>query len=524
MNDLENTTNEQQLAFQAKARERLEQEHAQLSTQVQQLVRVERSMLEFQEKLDQQIKQYQQLNDIAKQLKTTFEPLEILAIALDFVVYGLNFERCVILAPIATSQVDHPMLGSLSGRGPLLAQTLLWEGYDDQPVTATVQLDAAFWPLLGTQDCVASPTGDAIGTTIGQPFDLDEWVICGIRPQSTDYPAYLLLLGNTADRAKLFTRVSQTDYTVVLASLLAQISGAIAQAQLYQASCDQSTQLQITLDKLRSTQTQLIQTEKMSSLGQLVAGIAHEINNPVNFIQGNLNYAQTYSDDLLQLINTCQNAPPSDPAMMASMMAAIDFDFLQSDFPQVITSMKMGVNRIQEIVLSLRNFSRLDESEYKSVNLHDGLESTLLILQHRFKVTHERPAITLIKQYGDLPRIECAAGLINQVFMNLISNAIDAMESATCPPAITIATATESDGVSIRIIDNGTGIPTDIQSRLFDPFFTTKPVGKGTGLGLSISYQIITEKHGGKLVCHSTPGNGTEFHVWLPIAPQPAPH
>jgi two-component system, NtrC family, sensor kinase len=303
-----------------------------------------------------------------------------------------------------------------------------------------------------------------------------------------------------------------------LTNLLAQVSGAIEQAHLYQASRDQAITLQHTLEKLQSTQTQLIQTEKMSSLGQLVAGIAHEINNPVNFIQGNLNYAQTYSDDLLKLVATYQQAI-ANPEAVQTMLEAIDFDFLQSDFPQVITSMKMGVNRIQEIVLSLRNFSRLDESEYKSVNLHDGLESTLLILQHRFKVTHERPEIKLLKQYdATLPRIECAAGLVNQVFMNLISNAIDAMESAgVAQPEIQICTALQDHGVQIRIIDNGTGIPADIQSRLFDPFFTTKPVGKGTGLGLSISYQIITEKHGGKLECHSTPGIGTEFRVWLPL-------
>jgi signal transduction histidine kinase len=508
----------QRLRDEVAALRRFEQEHQQLSAQVQQLVRAERAMLESQEQLDQQIKQYQQLNEIAKQLKTTFDPLEILAIALDFAVYGLNFERCVILTPIA------PMLEHHRADCPhaLIGQAVLWDGYDDVPIPPMVRLDPAFWPLLGVQDFVVSPTGDAIGTRLGEPLGLDEWIVCAIRPQSSNHPPYLMVLGNTADRAKRFTRVSQTDYTVVLASLLAQVSGAIAQAHLYQASCDQAAQLQITLDKLRSTQTQLIQTEKMSSLGQLVAGIAHEINNPVNFIQGNLNYAQTYSDDLLKLIATCHSGSPGDPAVMDNMMAAIDFDFLQSDFPQVIRSMKMGVDRIQEIVLSLRNFSRLDESEYKSVNLHDGLESTLLILQHRFKVTHERPEIKLVKQYGALPAINCAAGLVNQVFMNLISNAIDAMESAgVAQPEIQIWTALQDHGVQIRIIDNGTGIPTDIQSRLFDPFFTTKPVGKGTGLGLSISYQIITEKHGGKLECHSTVGIGTEFRVWLPLYGQP---
>jgi signal transduction histidine kinase len=477
-------------------------------------------MLEFQTKLDQQINQYQQLNEIAKQLKTTFAPLEILAIALDFAVYGLNFECCVILAvPAAPDDPTRPTIG----------QSLLWEGYDDVPIAPTVTIAASFWPQLGQQDVWLNPIGSApaadlatdlaAATDLGQQLGLGEWLVGAIRPQPGDRPPYLMVLGNTTERAKLFTRVNQDDYTVVLANLLAQVSGAIGQSQLYQASCDQATQLQLTLEKLQSTQSQLIQTEKMSSLGQLVAGIAHEINNPVNFIQGNLSYAQTYSNDLLKLINELQEPHASNPAMIEQMMTAIDFDFLQSDFPQVIRSMKMGVSRIQEIVLSLRNFSRLDESEFKSVDLHQGLASTLLILQHRFKVTHEHPEIKLTKQYDPtLPKIECAAGLVNQVFMNLISNAIDAMESAgVAQPEIQIWTAQQDNGIQIRIIDNGTGIPADIQSRLFDPFFTTKPVGKGTGLGLSISYQIITEKHGGKLECHSTPGVGTEFSVWLPL-------
>jgi signal transduction histidine kinase len=498
------------------ALQQAEQQNQHLTTQVTQLARMERSLIESQALMDCQVQRYQQLNEIAKKLNTTFEPLEILAIALDFIVYGLNFECCVVLAPMVS---DRPEVIADPGQpnAPTF-QPLLWEGYETPPVGTIV---AAVWDGLGAQDFVLSPAGSPLGLELNPLWGLDASIVCAIRAQSEQIPDYLILMGNTRDRAKYFSRVvPEADYCVVLTNLLAQVAGAIEQAHLYQASRDQAITLQHTLEKLQSTQTQLIQTEKMSSLGQLVAGIAHEINNPVNFIQGNLNYAQTYSDDLLKLIATYQQAGhPANPAAIQAMLEAVDFDFLQSDFPQVITSMKMGVNRIQEIVLSLRNFSRLDESEYKSVNLHDGLESTLLILQHRFKVTHERPEIKLLKQYdATLPSIECAAGLVNQVFMNLISNAIDAMESAgVAQPEIQICTALQDHGVQIRIIDNGTGIPADIQSRLFDPFFTTKPVGKGTGLGLSISYQIITEKHGGKLECHSTPGIGTEFRVWLPL-------
>jgi signal transduction histidine kinase len=497
------------------ALQQVEQQNQHLTTQVTQLARMERSLVESQALMDCQVQRYRQLNDIAKKLNTTFEPLEILAIALDFVVYGLNFECCVVLAPIAAPEA----------LAPLTFQPLLWEGYETEPLGTII---SAVWDGLGAQDFVLSPAGSPLGQQMNPLWELDESIVCAIRAQSQTIPDYLIVMGNTRDRAKYFSRVvPEADYCVVLSNLLAQVSGAIEQAHLYQASRTQSTTLQRTLEKLQSTQTQLIQTEKMSSLGQLVAGIAHEINNPVNFIQGNLNYAQTYSDDLLKLVATYQQTYPAANPAIQNLLAAIDFDFLQSDFPQVIASMKMGVDRIQEIVLSLRNFSRLDESEFKSVDLHQGLASTLLILQHRFKVTHERPEIKLIKQYdAALPKIECAAGLVNQVFMNLISNAIDAMEAAgAAQPEIQICTEAQANGVQIRIIDNGTGIPADIQSRLFDPFFTTKPVGKGTGLGLSISYQIITEKHGGKLECHSTLGVGTEFRVWLPsrsaaLAPQ----
>jgi signal transduction histidine kinase len=484
-----------------------EQQNQHLALQVTQLARMERSLVESQALMDCQVQRYQQLNDIAKKLNTTFEPLEILAIALDFVVYGLNFECCVVLAPLTTPNQPNA----------ITFQPLLWEGYETAPLGSIID---AVWAELGIQDFMLSPAGSPLGLELDPLWGLDESIVCAIRAQSAQAPDYLIIMGNTRDRAKYFSRVvPEADYCVVLTNLLAQVSGAIEQAHLYQASQDQAITLQHTLKQLQSTQTQLIQTEKMSSLGQLVAGIAHEINNPVNFIQGNLNYAQIYTDDLLRLISEYHRANPEGNPAIQTVLDAIDFDFLQSDFPQVIASMKMGVTRIQEIVLSLRNFSRLDESEFKCVNLHQGLESTLLILQHRFRATHEHAEIKLVKQYGELPLVECAAGLVNQVFMNLISNAIDAMESASnTQPEIQIITEVVTTGIQIRIIDNGTGIPAAIQSRLFDPFFTTKPVGKGTGLGLSISYQIITEKHGGKLECYSTPGHGTEFRVWLPLS------
>lgn len=293
----------------------------------------------------------------------------------------------------------------------------------------------------------------------------------------------------------------------------------------------QMQQLKTTLEELHRTQSQMVQSEKMSALGQMVAGIAHEINNPVNFIHGNLTPLNQYMQDLLQLLNAYQQHYPHPPESLQSDLDEVDLDFLNEDLTKILQSMKVGSDRIRDIVLSLRNFSRLDEAECKPVDLHEGINNTLMILQHRLKANAERPAIEVVRQYGDLPRVECYAGQLNQVLMNLLANAIDALEESNrgrsfCDIAahsntIWIRTAqTEQNRVQITIADNGPGIPESVQSRLFDPFFTTKPVGKGTGLGLSISYQVVTEKHGGKLWSYSTPGKGTQFVIEIPIHAQ----
>ena len=294
----------------------------------------------------------------------------------------------------------------------------------------------------------------------------------------------------------------------------------------------QATQLEKAFRDLHETQTQLIQTEKISSLGQLVAGVAHEINNPINFIYGNITHASQYARDLLDLLHLYQEKYPNPLPEIAEAAEDIEVDFLIEDFPKILESMKVGAERIRDLVVSLRNFSRLDESQMKRVDIHEGIESTLLILQHRLKATASRPAIEIIKEYGDFPKIECYAGQLNQVFMNLIANAIDALEEYNsqrsakdiyaCPNTIRISTNTDSNTVSIRISDNGMGITQEVIRNLFDPFFTTKPVGKGTGLGLSISYQIV-EKHRGKLQCFSVPGEGAEFVIEIPIAQQVSP-
>jgi two-component system, NtrC family, sensor kinase len=289
----------------------------------------------------------------------------------------------------------------------------------------------------------------------------------------------------------------------------------------------QALELKTALQKLKQTQMQLIQTEKMSSLGQLVAGIAHEINNPVNFIHGNINYAHQYINDLLELVGLFKKNYPQHQSEIAEHIEAIDLDFIAEDLPKMVQSMKMGTDRIRQIVLSLRNFSRLDEAEMKPVDINEGLDSTLLILQNRIKGKHGKGVIEIIKQYGKLPPADCYAGQLNQVFMNILSNSIDAIEDkysadlSTEKGKIIISTDISDNHVIIRIKDNAKGIPEHIKNRLFDPFFTTKPVGKGTGLGLSISYSIVVEKHHGEIYCHSLEGEGTEFVIKIPISQKP---
>ncbi|AKG24497.1 hypothetical protein IJ00_06755 [Calothrix sp. 336/3] len=286
--------------------------------------------------------------------------------------------------------------------------------------------------------------------------------------------------------------------------------------------------LQAAMVELKNTQNQIIQSEKMSSLGQLVAGVAHEINNPVSFIYGNLAPISEYTYDLLELIENYQQVYQQPESLITDCIEEIDLEYLKQDLPQLIDSMKVGAIRIREIVKSLRNFSRLDEAEHKEADIHEGIDSTLMILRHRLKASGERPEISVIKEYNQLPLVTCYPGQLNQVFMNILSNAIDAIEEYNQkrtkeeiklnPSQIKISTQEiENNWVRIAIKDNADGISEAIISKLFDPFFTTKPVGKGTGLGLSISYQIIVEKHIGRLACNSQLGVGTEFVIEIPI-------
>ncbi|AFY41078.1 ATP-binding sensor histidine kinase [Nostoc sp. PCC 7107] len=464
---------------------------------------------------------------VSQSLSSEIELEKLLSTLLDVILKNAGADKCALLMPKGNAWFIEALCQL--GQPTIVLRSLPFEDHQTVPVSLINQ-------VKNTHFLAVIENAATEKTLAADPYILQyspKSLLCAPILNQGKLIGILYLENNltvgafTRDRREiLHLLISQTAISLENARLYAQLEDRVKERT--QELNKKNEQLQTTLKELHRTQTQMVQSEKMSALGQLVAGIAHEINNPITFIHGNLNYIHQYTQDLLQILNAYQFHYPHPPQSLQAEIDNIEFNFLKDDLPNILKSMNMGSERIRQMVLSLRSFSRLDESEYKAVNLHEGIDNTLIMLQYRLQAQPERPAINIIKEYGELPLVECYAREINQVFINLIVNAIDALEQSNQDrslPEITAnpnqilirTTKTDQNQVKIIIADNGIGIPEQIQSRLFDPFFTTKPVGKGTGLGLSISHQVITEKHGGSIHLNSVLGQGTEFIVTLPI-------
>ncbi|MGK7890003.1 MAG: ATP-binding protein [Leptolyngbyaceae cyanobacterium] len=506
-----------------------------LTEEIQQSLSLALSMVGYaiayhQSQMALQSRQDTVLHRVASQMQDTLDLDTILSVAVQEIRDIFHIDRCNFIWCWSSEEMDDnghqlpPMIAITHEAKRSHIQSLLGDCSPQQ----TEVLAQKILTLEEIQVTQVDQTDHLDADTLNLLKDWD-LTACFLYPLETHLGQLGAIVCGQIHEPRVWTEVE----CELIRAIAGQLASAINQAELYAqtkasafAAQTQAHQLTQTLENLQQTQAQLIQSEKMSSLGQLVAGIAHEINNPVSFISGNVHYAQTYFHDLMTLISAYQKHYPNPNPELQALIEDIDLEFLVEDLEKLLQSMDMGSERIRQIVLSLRNFSRLDEAEVKQVNIHEGLENTLLILQNRLKSKNSKPPIEVIKFYDDLPLVRCYAGPLNQVFMNLLSNAIDALEDQETCRQIRVKTtrsfmmigSEKVDSVKISVADNGPGIAPENLSRLFDPFFTTKEIGKGTGLGLAVSYQIVVERHQGLFNCVSAEGEGAEFIVEIPLS------
>ncbi len=439
------------------------------------------------------------LNRIAGRIRASLELDEIVQSTVEEIVNLLHLER----AAFGWYDPQNKML------------QILWESCQSDCPKEAIEFEPYFVENLSVRSGQSEPI----------ILSNETWVEGASQPIALKANSYLAVPVQTQNQPQGYLICSHATHWFwnpeeiqLIEAVADQLAIAITQSHLYSQTQDQVKLLNSALIELKQTQTHLVQSEKMSSLGQMVAGIAHEINNPVNFISANLPHTTKYTKDLLELVSLYKQTFSEVPPEIADFAEEIELEFIEEDLPHILNSMKIGTERIRSIVLSLRNFSRLDESDKKQADIHEGMENTLLLLSNRIK-----NGIYVVKRYGKVPSVECYPSQLNQVFMNLLSNAIDALnEIDRLDKIITISTGVvrENGGkfLKVAIADNGPGIPDSIKDQLFNPFFTTKQVGQGTGLGLAISYKIVVDGHGGTIKISQVPGGGTEFLVKIPIS------